>query len=74
MTPKQQLIEELETAPVSVLPQVLDFLRYLKSKKAPSSDVMQFAGMAADIPDVIDEIIADVERNRQLGLRQENEA
>ena len=64
MTPKQQLLQELETTPLPIILQLLAFLHILKSQK-PSLDFMDFAGMAADVTDVIDEIIATSENDRQ---------
>ncbi|MGB3790140.1 MAG: hypothetical protein WA949_19180 [Phormidesmis sp.] len=69
MTPKQALIQEIEDAPMPLINEVLSFLRFLKSKQPPV-DFMEFAGMAADIPDIIDEIVEDAERNRQLDLQR----
>ena len=73
MNPKQQLIKELENTPISTVKSVLDFLLYLKSKR-PAADVMEFAGMLADEPELADGIISDSEAQRHFGLRQGNEA
>jgi hypothetical protein len=67
MTPKQKLLQEIENTPAPLVAQVLDFLRFLKAKQIPT-DFMEFAGMAADTPDLIEEIITNAERNRQLDL------
>ncbi|MGD1856146.1 MAG: hypothetical protein ACFB2W_18040 [Leptolyngbyaceae cyanobacterium] len=36
MTPKEMILQELETAPELILAEVLDFLRFLKAKRAQS--------------------------------------
>jgi len=69
MTPKQALIQEIETTPMPLIKEVLSFLRFLKAKQPPV-DFMEFAGMAADIPDIIDDIVEDAERNRQMDLQR----
>ncbi|NJM28559.1 MAG: hypothetical protein HC856_10815 [Pseudanabaena sp. RU_4_16] len=63
MTIKEQLFCELENAPITVLAEVLNFLRSLQSKQ-PKADFMEFAGMASDIEDIMDEIVAEAEANR----------
>ncbi|NES19138.1 MAG: DUF2281 domain-containing protein [Symploca sp. SIO3E6] len=67
MTPKQELLKELETAPSPVIKEVLNFLRFLKAKRSPV-DFMDFAGMASDNPDLIDDIIGNIEANRAMDL------
>ncbi|NES00050.1 MAG: DUF2281 domain-containing protein [Symploca sp. SIO1B1] len=67
MTPKQELFKELETVPIPVIKEVLNFLRFLKAKRS-SVDFMDFAEMASDTPDLIDEIIGNVEANREIDL------
>lgn len=69
MTPKQQLIEELKNTPSPIVDSVLDFLRFLKAKQ-PSTDFMKFAGMAADTPELMEDIAKDAEANRQLDLER----
>ncbi|MGK7890436.1 MAG: hypothetical protein AB4042_13955 [Leptolyngbyaceae cyanobacterium] len=69
MTPKQELLEELETVPSPIVKEVLNFLRFLKAKQTPI-DFMDFAGMAADTPDLIDKIVADSEVNRAMDLER----
>ncbi|MEB3233688.1 MAG: hypothetical protein VKJ64_21955 [Leptolyngbyaceae bacterium] len=69
MTPKQELIEELATAPSPIVKEVLNFLRFLKAKQT-AIDFMDFAGMASDTPDLIDKIIADSEVNRAMDLER----
>ncbi|WP_019503061.1 hypothetical protein [Pseudanabaena sp. PCC 6802] len=73
MTIKEQLFQELENAPMPVLAEVLDFLRFLQSKQ-PKVDFMEFAGMASDLGDIMDEIVAEAEANRQLDLGREDRA
>ncbi|MEY2978946.1 MAG: hypothetical protein RLZZ435_3085, partial [Cyanobacteriota bacterium] len=41
MTPKQQLLQELETTPLPIILQILHFLRVLKAQKS-SLDFMDF--------------------------------
>lgn len=72
MTPKQQLIKELENTPASTIKSVLDFLLYLKSKR-PSIDIMEFAGMLADEPGLAEDIVREAEAQRHFGLRQKDE-
>ena len=67
MTPKQELLKELEDTPSPVITEVLHFLRFLKAKQSPV-DFMEFAGMAADVPELIDEIVVNAEAARQLDL------
>ena len=47
MTLKEQLIKEIETTPISLLPEILHFVQSIKTKH-PDVDFMEFAGMAAD--------------------------
>ncbi len=68
MTPKQELLKELETVPSPVIKEVLNFLRFLKAKRAPV-DFMDFAGMASDTPDLIDEI-GNIEASRAMDLER----
>ena len=67
MTPKQLLLEEIDKTPLPIILKVLDFLRFLKAEQPPV-DFMEFAGMAADVPELIDEIVEATEQNRQLDL------
>lgn len=67
MTPKQELIQELETAPSPLVQEVLNFLRFLKTKQPPV-DFMEFAGMASDTPDLIDEIVSQTETERAMDI------
>ena len=69
MTPKQELLEELETAPFPVIKEVLTFLRFLKAQQAPL-DFMDFAGMASDAPELIDEIIDHADASRSMDLER----
>lgn len=69
MTPKQQLLQEIENTPTSMIPDVLNYLRFLKAQrltKQSQTGVIQFAGMLADAPDLADEIIENAELNRQM--------
>ena len=69
MTPKQELLKELETVPLPVIKEVLNFLRFLKAKQS-RVDFMDFAGMASDTPDLIDEIIGNIEAKRAMDLER----
>ncbi|MGB3492921.1 MAG: hypothetical protein WBA57_09345 [Elainellaceae cyanobacterium] len=67
MNPKQELLQELETSPSPLIQEVLNFLRFLKTKQ-PSVDFMEFAGMAADDPDLINEIVTQTEIERAMDI------
>ena len=69
MTPKQELLKELETVPSPVIKEVLNFLRFLKTKQAPL-DFMDFAGMVADEPELIDDIVDHSEAARSMDLER----
>jgi hypothetical protein len=71
MTTKEQLIHELENTPVSMLTEILNFIQFLKAKQ-PQIDFMEFAGMAADVEDIMQEIVEEAEANRQLDLSRVN--
>ncbi len=45
MTLKEELIKEIETTPISLLPEILHFVQSIKTKH-PDIDFMEFAGMA----------------------------
>jgi len=77
MTPKQQLIKEIDDTPTAIIPDVLNYLRFLKAQrlaKQSKRDVMQFAGMLADRVDLADGIIEDAKQSRQMDLASEREA
>lgn len=67
MTIKKELIQEIETTPISLLPEILYFVQSLKTKQ-PDIDFMDFAGIAADIENIMQEIVEEAEANRQLDL------
>jgi hypothetical protein len=71
MITKEQLIHELENTPSSMLGEIFNFIRFLKAKQ-PQTDFMEFAGMAADVEDVMQEIVEEAEANRQLDLKRIN--
>jgi predicted amino acid-binding ACT domain protein len=71
MTIKEQLIQEIENIPNSMLGEIFNFVLFLKAKQ-PQTDFMEFAGMAADIEDVMQEIVEEAEANRQLDLSRIN--
>ena len=74
MTPKQQLIQEIDDTPTAMISDVLNYLRSLKAQRLSERsgrDVMQFAGMLADRPDLADGIIEDAEQSRQIDLASE---
>ncbi len=73
MTPKQQLLQEINDTPTSLIPDVLNYLRFLKAQrlvKQSHTGVMAFAGMLADSPNLSDGIIEDAELNRQMDLQR----
>ena len=72
MTLKEELIKEIETTPISLLPEILHFVQSIKTKH-PDVDFMEFAGMAADIENTMQEIVEEAEANRQLDLRRIND-
>ncbi|ARI81977.1 hypothetical protein [Microcystis aeruginosa] len=72
MTLKEQLIKEIETTPISLLPEILHFVQSIKTKH-PEVDFMEFAGMAADIENTMQEIVEEAEANRQLDLKRIND-
>ncbi|WP_287731536.1 hypothetical protein, partial [Microcystis sp. M090S1] len=45
-----------ETTPISLLPEILHFVQSIKTKH-PDVDFMEFAGMAADIENTMQEIV-----------------
>ena len=49
-----------------------DKIQSIKTKH-PDVDFMEFAGMAADIENTMQEIVEEAEANRQLDLRQIND-
>jgi len=72
MTIKEQLIQEIENIPNSMLGEIFNFVLFLKAKQ-PQTDFMEFAGMAADVDfsgtvDVMQEIVEEAEANRLLDL------
>ena len=69
---EEQLIKEIETTPISLLPEILHFVQSIKTKH-PDVDFMEFAGMAADIENTMQEIVEEAEANRQLDLRRIND-
>jgi len=71
MTTKEQLIHELENTPMPMLTEILNFVQFMKSKQ-PQTDFMEFAGMATDIDDLMQEIVEEAEANRQLDLNRIN--
>ena len=73
MTPKQELLQEIDNTPMSLIQDVLNYLRFLKSQrlaKQSQAGVMQFAGMLADTPGLADGIIEDAQLNRQMDLQR----
>jgi len=69
MTPKQQLLQELETTPLPIILQILHFLRVLKAQKS-SLDFMDFAGIAADMSEEMDDVVATTQSDRQQDLHR----
>lgn len=69
MTPKQELLKELETVPSPVIKEVLNFLRFLKTKQSPL-DFMDFAGMASDDPALIDDIVGHSDAGRAIDFER----
>ncbi|ACK68881.1 hypothetical protein PCC7424_0415 [Gloeothece citriformis PCC 7424] len=72
MTLKEQLIKEIETTPISLLPEILHFVKSLKTKH-PDIDFMEFAGIAADAENIMQEIVQEAEANRQLDSLRMND-
>ena len=67
MTIKEQLIQEIENIPNSMLKEIFNFVRFLKAQQT-QTDFMEFAGMAIDIENVMQEIVEEAEANRKLDL------
>jgi hypothetical protein len=55
-----------------LLPEILHFVQSIKTKH-PDVDFMEFAGMAADTENIMQEIVEEAAANRQLDLRQIND-
>ncbi len=72
MNPKQALIQELETTPLPIILQILHFLHILKAQNPPV-DFMDFAGIAVDISDEIDDLITTSQNDRQQDLNRSYE-
>ncbi len=72
MTTKELLLHELENIPTSMFTEILSFVQFMKAKQ-PQIDFMEFAGMAADAEDVMQEIVEEAEANRQLDLSRIND-
>jgi predicted HTH domain antitoxin len=67
MTPKQELLQELETTPLPIILQLLQFLRFLKAQKPPL-DFIDFADTAADMDNQIQEPIITGQNDRPQDL------
>ena len=65
MTPKQELLKEIETAPAPLIAEVLDFLQFLKTKH-PHAGVIELAGMTADTPELMGEMAQRHTREDEL--------
>jgi predicted HTH domain antitoxin len=63
MTPKQELLQELETTPLPIILQLLQFLRFLKAQKPPL-DFIDFAGTTADMDNAIEDPIVTSQNDR----------
>jgi len=69
MLTKAQLIREIEDTPVFMLAEIFNFIQFMKSKQ-PQIDFMEFAGIAADAADIMQEIVEEAEANRKLDLHR----
>jgi hypothetical protein len=69
MLTKAQLIREIEDTPVFMLTEIFNFIQFMKSKQ-PQIDFMEFAGIAADAADIMQEIVEEAEANRKLDLHR----
>ncbi len=69
MLTKAQVIREIEDTPAFMLTEIFNFIQFMKSKQ-PQIDFMEFAGIAADAEDIMQEIIEEAEANRQLDLHR----
>jgi Protein of unknown function (DUF2281) len=78
MTDREQLIQEIQQTPDAIVSEVLDFLRFVKSKQPkqnpspdseqPTSRIVQdrLTGLFADDPEAMQQIMDWVEHDRQL--------
>ena len=69
MLTKAQVIREIENTPAFMLTEIFNFIQFMKSKQ-PQIDFMEFAGIAADAEDIMQEIVQEAEANRQLDLHR----
>jgi|GEM_PF-2506025 len=69
MLTKAQVIREIEDTPAFMLTEIFNFIQFMKSKQ-PQIDFMEFAGIAADAEDIMQEIVQEAEANRQLDLHR----
>jgi len=69
MLTKAQVIREIENTPAFMLTEIFNFIQFMKSKQ-PQIDFMEFAGIAADAEDIMQEIVEEAETNRQLDLHR----
>ncbi len=69
MLTKAQVIREIEDTPAFMLTEIFNFIQFMKSKQ-PQIDFMEFAGIAADAEDLMQEIVEEAEANRQLDLHR----
>jgi len=69
MLTKAQVIREIEDTPAFMLTEIFNFIQFMKSKQ-PQIDFMEFAGIAADAEDIMQEIVEEAKANRQLDLHR----
>ncbi|MFM7600862.1 MAG: hypothetical protein ACKO7R_06660 [Pseudanabaena sp.] len=69
MLTKAQVIQEIEDTPAFMLKEIFNFIQFMKSKQ-PQIDFMEFAGIASDAEDIMQEIVEEAEVNRQLDLHR----
>jgi len=69
MLTKAQVIREIENTPAFMLTEIFNFIQFMKSKQ-PQIDFMEFAGIAADAENIMQEIVEEAETNRQLDLHR----
>ncbi len=70
MNVKEKLLNEIQNIPTPILEEILNFIQFIKAKQ-PQKDFMDFAGMAIEIDDLMQEIVEEAEENRKLDLESD---
>ncbi|BAZ23077.1 hypothetical protein NIES4073_39650 [Kalymmatonema gypsitolerans NIES-4073] len=52
MTIKQQLLQEIESTPDTILAETLDFLRFLKTKETPTQPLLKIYAYLGNNPQI----------------------